>query len=241
MNAPRRRLLSRFFLTAASLGFFASTGWLSSGCNTLRYAETFVPDGVVQRVVVRSESGSVSLVRGKELRVDREVYAIERALSLSHEVRDGVLYLNARCTSVLPCRVNTIVSLPDALPVEVELGTGSLDATAIGPLTARVGSGDVSVDVTGTLRIQLGSGNVRATVVDGRDVRVAVGDGNVALGVPAGKYMLDITAARVRTEGVDPVSSEAETKEAVSELGRVTVVAPSGAVSLIGQESLASR
>ena len=232
---PSRRHPHVSFHSAAFGGLLLS--FTSMGCNSLQYADTFVPEGDVTQVVVRSDSGMVSLVRGDTLRVEREVHAREQVLSLSHEVRDGVLYLNAACTTILPCPVNTVISLPDDIPVEVELGSGQLLASSTGALTARVGRGAIAADVTGPLRLQLGSGDVRATVVDGHDVRVAVGDGNVVLGVSAGTYEVDVTAAHLRVAGIDPL----EGSEAGSDVPRLTVVAPSGAVNVVGRQSLASR
>jgi hypothetical protein len=202
------------------------------GCANVRYVETFVPEGSVERVVVRSDAGSVELTPADQLRVERAIRAPEGSLQLSHAVDDGVLVLEARCRALLPCAVDVHVSVPEGIPVDVDLGSGEVWATGLRePLTVRVGDGTADMDVTGSLVATVGSGDVRASLPSDAVAHIAVGDGNIAVVVPPGRYDVDASAARVELRGVesDPGAP-----------GRLELVAPAGSATVTGAGQVAS-
>ncbi len=107
-------------------------------CSAVRYREAWSPDAAVTRVEIEVERGDVQ-VRTGPLRVQREIRAARGTLDLSHTVTDGVLRLRARCTTPLPCAVDTIVDVPDGVPVTLAVGAGAVDVRGAGALHLELG------------------------------------------------------------------------------------------------------
>lgn len=208
-------------------------GIMAAGCAPVRYTEVFAPEGDVARVVFEAERGDVEVVPGKAVRVERTVRGPEGAVSLEHSVGpDGTLVLSARCTSVLPCAVDTRLALPPQLPVWLTVGEGEVWTTGIDDLQLDLTLGDADVEVRGRLVATVGSGDVRAWLGPTSDARIAVGRGDVEVVLPAGAYGLDLTA---RTQDVEGVATRADAP------GQLEVVAPSGRVHVRGGLGVAQR
>ena len=204
-----------------------------TGCTTVRYVETFEPEGVVERVIVRSDVGTVELLPGDGLRVERAIRAPEGALTLSHVVQDGTLTLEARCRALLPCAVDVQVVVPEGTPVDVELGHGEVWATGLSAaLDVQIGDGDADLDLLGPLAARVGSGEVRASLPGDASARIAVGSGDIEVVVPPGRYTLDLSAADTLVSGIDDVEGASAVLELLAPAGRATVTGVERVASL---------
>lgn len=193
------------------------------GCSSVRYRESFVPDGDVRHIVVHSDAGLVELVAGEALRVQRDIRAPELALDLSHRVEDGVLYLDARCEPLLPCAVDTRVEVPAGVTVAVDLGQGEIWATGIDGLELEVDEGLVDLDLDGQLSASLGQGTVRARLGEGARAHVGVGRGDILVQVPSGAWDIEAVTPSFDSSEVGIVSGVASSLDLVAPAGRIQV------------------
>lgn len=200
-------------------------------CTSVRYTEAFAPDGEVQRVVVRADAGLVEIGRGDELLVERAIRAPEAALELSHELVDGTLYLDARCASFLPCAVDTRVTLPAAVPVDIDLGRGEVWVSGVGDLALELDEGTADVEVQGDLVASVGAGNLHLRLDERRSARVGVGRGDIEAEVPAGEWQVEARTERLRLVDLEPVPDGAGSLDLTAPAGSVTVRATAGVAS----------
>ncbi|MDP6934650.1 MAG: hypothetical protein QGG40_17140 [Myxococcota bacterium] len=201
-------------------------------CANLRYSEVFEPTESIHRIVVYSDAGQIELLPGASTIVERDIRAPEGALSLSHRVEDGTLVLQARCHSLVPCAVDTKVTVPREIPVEVRLGEGTLWATGIAALVAEVDEGTADVDVLGQLDLQVGRGEVQASVAADQSVRIAVGSGDITVHAQGTHYEMSTFGPRLQVEGlVDSATSS----------GRLELVAPAGKIRVTGPRTVAEH
>jgi len=226
-SPSRRRALA---LVALGLAIPPLAGSLA--CSQVRYTESFAPEGVIERVVVRTDAGVVELSAGDQVRVRRAIRAPEAALDLSHRVEDGTLYLEAHCRRLLPCAVDTRVELPADLPVEVDLGTGEVWATGLTSLNLELDEGNADVDVAGDLSASIGSGRIRAHLSAGADARIGIGDGDIEVDVPEGSWSVQADTDRLKLVDITPVSDG---------VGHLDLTAPAGAVTVRGTAGVAAR
>ena len=217
---------------ALGCGLLVSTSAFGLASTKTRYAESFFPEGNIERVVIAADIGDVVIVPGEEVRVERHVKGFKNALDVSHVVTDGTLTVAAVCTTILPCRVDTKLTVPVGMGVHVDVGAGEIVANSIGPLSAELGAGVVEADVIGNLRVQLGTGSVHASVVDAESVKIGLGDGDVEVTLPSEDWAMDISATRLNLQGIE--STEAGSN-------RLAIMAPAGTVLVRGQDPVALR
>ena len=209
---------------------------LTSACETTRYTEGFNPQGNITRIVMKIDSGTVELIEGDSLRVERTIRGAEGALELSHRIEyvsedSETLSLLAECISVLPCSVDTRIVVPAGVPVDVELARGEVWATGIDGLSLELDRGSADLDIRGPLTAHIGNGSLIATLPAAASARIAVGHGDIALQIPAGTWRVDATTAHlVVDEQIVPSSSA---------LGELELVAPGGSVTLYTSQALA--
>ncbi len=128
----------------------AALGLIALGlgaCESVDYVERFETEGPVERVVITGDVGAlqVGAGRGAAAVVQRAVSGWEGGVALSSSVEGGTLYLSARCTDWLGCRVDTELELPAGAALEVVLGRGDVRLEDLdGPLSLSVSDGDVS-------------------------------------------------------------------------------------------------
>ena len=204
----------------------------SLACTQVRYTESFVPEGTIERVVIRTDSGVVELSTGDQVRVQRAIRAPEAALELSHEVVDGTLYLDAHCRRLLPCAVDTRVEFPADLPAEVDLGSGEVWATGLSRLSLELDQGQADVDVSQELGASIGSGNIHAHLAAAADARIGVGDGDIEVDVTEGSWTVSADTDRLRLVNLVSVPDG---------LGHLELTAPAGTVTVRGTDGVASR
>jgi len=208
-------------------------GVVASACVPVRYTEAFVPDAPVVRVVLEVERGSVEVVPGGSVRVERAVRGPAGAAALAHHLSpDGTLTVEAGCPGVLPCGVDTRLSVPPSVPVAVAVDRGDVWVTGLEELQLDIADGDADVEVGQRLVASLGTGSIRAWLGASTHARVAVGQGNVDVQVPASSYDLDLTARTRDVEGVLP-DGQAD--------GHLEVIAPAGRARVRGGRSVARR
>lgn len=210
-------------------GVALGASW-ASGCGR-SVVDAFSPAEAVHTVIVDVDAGSVELVTGDALRVERTVRGSRRNLRLSHRVDDGVLTVTGRCVTVLPCALDVRVDVPEGVSTSVALGEGEVWATGITELDVSLGQGTANVDVLGRLTAQVGAGSLEGSLASGGRARVTVGQGSIDLEVPAGPWRLDIAASDLTIEGVQPDEQA---------LGALELVAPAGTVRVKGTRPVAA-
>ena len=202
------------------------------GCDNVRYVEAFAFNEDVESVRIVADAGSVEVTRGDAVRVERAIRAPSRALELEHSLVDGELLLVARCTSLIPCAVDTRLDVPADVPIQVELGDGDVWVTGVDSLDLALGEGTADVDVNGRVVAQVGAGELRGRLGAGGVARVTVGSGDIDLQVPGGPWQLDVTAGTLEVRGVQPDDDA---------IGDLDLLAPAGTVRLTGGEPVAAR
>jgi hypothetical protein len=211
------------------LMMLAVAGLSIVGCESTRYVEVFYPEVDVDRVVVRSTSGSVDLISGNRLRVERAVRAPEGALTLSHQVRvdengSEVLHIEAICKPLIPCSVDISLAVPDGVSVDVYLEQGEVWATGISSLNAEINRGSLDADINGPVTAQVGYGDADVDLPAGTDATIAVGRGNIILHIPEGPWDLTLSADQVV---IDEKIIRSDTAP-----GRVELLAPAGLITV---------
>lgn len=225
----RPPLFSTASLVLCGLGLL---GVVNMACTSVRYTESFVPEGEIHRIVVRSDAGLVELVGSQELRVQRQIRAPESALALSHDVVDGVLVLDAHCTSFLPCAVDIRVDLPAGIPVEVDLGQGQVRGSGLSDLALELDEGEALVELSGDLRASIGAGSLSARLSHEAQARVGVGQGDIEIEVLSGSWDVDADTERLQLIGMESEDDGG---------GSLELTAPAGTVVVRGAAGVASR
>ena len=224
--------LSATVSTMTLMGFTA----LSLGsCESVDYVEAFETEAAITRVVVDADVGDLTIlgVDRETARVERRVDGWKGGIDLASQVVDGVLTLEARCTGLLGCRVDTTLEVPAAAELVVAIGEGMITLTDLsGPVSVDLASGDISgqgllasaVDATVT------SGDVllqfdRAPAL----VSAALASGDVFLELPgdAVDAALDLAGGETILDGLSLMGAVAGS--------RVEVISAGGDVYLTGQ------
>ena len=218
-----------FHTNKATQGLLLAALLTTAACDRARYTEALSPAGNITRIIIQVDAGSLELVSSDSLRVERTIRAPEGALELSHRVEyvsDGeeTLYLTAHCAPLIPCAVDTRVSVPEGIPVEVELSRGEVWATGIGALSLEIGRGDADVDIDGPLMAHIGDGSILASLPELASARVAVGHGDITLQVPGGDWQVDVSAAHLVMDEQITLSDDGG--------GELELVAPAGNVTI---------
>lgn len=195
-------------------------------------SEEVQPAASIGRLELAVESGSVRLVAGEALGLRYAVAAPFGGGAVELIEEPGRLRVVASCADLRPCAVDLEVTVPPGVPVGVEQGEGSLSIEGLDRVVAHLGRGAVRALVGEALDLSVGVGTVEAKALGFGPVRVAVGQGDVALQVPAGAYDLDLVGARVEVTGIE---------EHAGALRTLQVVAPGGAVLLSSAGPVAAR
>lgn len=164
---------------------------LADDCAHEEVIDIDLPAAEVARLDIEAGAGSLQ-VRGEssdgQIHLHGRVCASRQSLlegvALRHALRDGTQFIE----TVLPdtdttfwssnyLRLDLTVTLPAALPVAIDDGSGTVHVSGSGALTLEDGSGTASIDdVQGDVRVRDGSGDLRISRVNG-DVDVKDGSG----------------------------------------------------------------
>jgi len=172
--------------------------FILSGCTPAETVDHATFGGEVLAVRVEIDAGDVNVAAGGRIvQVARTLSGIA-AQVVTQRVEDGILRIEARCASILPCAADIALTVPRGLPVDVRTGDGDVRVAGLASdLSIEVGDGDVSaVGLLGaTVRVQAGWGDARiGFAATPREVSVGVGVGDVVLSVPQGAYDLDVSS-----------------------------------------------
>ncbi|KAA5829057.1 DUF4097 domain-containing protein [Saccharopolyspora hirsuta] len=165
------------------------------------------PIGEVDRVQLGDGAGSVEIryAPGGRGEVTQQVRRWGAALwggdgAVEHRVEGGALVLDTDCG--WGCSVSYQVTLPAPVPVEGELGSGSLTVVGMRSVQAEVGSGEVDVqEVPGPVNVRASSGSVQVRGADG-PVEVRTGSGHVELADLGGRVEVEASSGGITGRGL---------------------------------------
>jgi hypothetical protein len=187
--------------------------------------------GPIRAIVVKSGSGDVDLLpAGARVQVRETRHYVFKQPTLTQDVTNGVLTLDAECGSVFfNCSTDLRVTVPAGIEVTVEADSGDIHAGGIAVRDihaqsdsgdvhlvlagrqsvawAHTDSGDVHVETAGTRAVdaQTDSGDVRVEARgDTRRVVAKTDSGDVDVDVPANEYAVvaDTDSGDVQLDGI---------------------------------------
>lgn len=177
------------------------------GCTPTETVDHAVVGGDVLAVRVELDAGNVTVnAGGSSIHVGRTLRGAA-SLATTQRVVDGILRIEARCETLLPCSADIALTVPLGIAVDVRTGEGDVRVVGLdSDVSIEVGDGNVVGEglLGATVRVQAGWGDARlAFTVRPKEVSVGVGVGDVTLAVPEGGYDLDVeTLGGQRLEGV---------------------------------------
>jgi hypothetical protein len=183
-----------------------------AGCTPTETADHAVIGGDVLAVRIEVDAGDVTVTAGgTDIHVGRTLRGAASLTTTQHVV-DGILRIEARCETLLPCGADIVLTVPLGIPVDVRTGEGDVRVAGLdSDLSIEVGDGNVVGEglLGSTVRVQAGWGDARlAFLTRPLEVSVGVGVGDVTLAVPEGGYDLDVETLGEQT--LDGVSHDAE-------------------------------
>jgi hypothetical protein len=196
---------------------------VSAGCGEIRYRDVIAPTKPIHRIEINGDSGVVEIVPADSPRVEFAVRAPDGVATVSHEERDGVLTVNARCRTPILCGVDTEIHVPDGVAISIALNKGEVWATGVADLNISLGEGSIDVETIGRTTVQLGQGNVRVVSVHPEQLRVAVGKGNIDVQVSPEVWNISIVSAQEQIVGVTHDDAALNMMELVAPAGHVSV------------------
>ena len=189
-----------------------------AGCTPITVHDQVVV-GEILAVYVDIDAGDVSVraTATPDTRVDRTARG---DVALVQHVDNGILRVEARCRTLLPCALDLTLDVPAGIPVDVHVGRGDVHVSDLdAELTIEVDEGDVTAfDLRApTLRAQIGWGAARLAFLGAPgDVSVGVGVGDVVLTLPDVGYALDVACLGLRhiAIGDDPAGASVRARTA---------------------------
>lgn len=168
-----------------------------AGCTPTVTVDHSVVGGPVLAVRVEIDAGNVSVEAGGDaVHVGRTLKGTAER-TITQRVEDGILRIEARCETLLPCGADIALTVPKGLPVDVRTGEGDVHVDGLdSDLSIEVGDGNVRGEglLGATVRVQAGWGDARLSfATKPAEVSVGVGVGDVVLAVPEGGYDLDVS------------------------------------------------
>lgn len=176
----------------------ASLLFVLAGCTPTELVDHAVVGGALLAVRIEVDAGDVTVeAGGTSVQVGRTLRGAA-GRTVTQRVENGILRIEARCESLLPCGADIALTVPAGLPVDVRTGEGNVRVAGLaGDLSIEVGDGDIRAeDLRGaTVRVQAGWGDARLSfAATPSEVSIGVGVGDVVLSVPAGGYDLDVAS-----------------------------------------------
>lgn len=177
-----------------------------AGCTPTVTVDHNVVGGPVLAVRVELDAGNVTVeAGGNEVQVGRTLTGTA-ARTVTQHVVDGILRIEARCETLLPCSADIALTVPKGLPVDVRTGEGDVLVDGVdSDLSIEVGDGNVRGEglLVETVRVQAGWGDARLSFAGTpEDVSVGVGVGDVVIAVPEGGYDVDVEGLGEQRIGV---------------------------------------
>jgi hypothetical protein len=151
------------------------------------------------------------------------------SVTLSNE---GVLRIDTQCMPVGPCRLDLALSVPETMPIMVDLGSGDVVTTNVAEVDIQVDRGNVSILDGYSATVRVGAGDLQARLLGQASLRAVLASGDVEVAVPPGGWQVTAAAADLTLSGVSLDRLAA---------GHLDIHAPGGNVLLLGLEELAAR
>lgn len=209
---------------------------LLPGCLLRTTVERIGPlDEEVSVVRIRGGDGTVHVVAGDTLSVERQAQTSSPGFELAWSVVDGVLELEERCPLSTLCTVHTEVVLPPGVNLDLRLGSGEVTLEGL--------DGRVEVRAEGLI---LSGVDLRApvVVVSAQDalvelelldaptrVEVGLDAGDTLLRVPAGAYALGLDTGLGSIEALNVLDEPGAA-------GELLVTTLAGDIRVLGQGTL---
>lgn len=170
--------------------------FLPTGCAPGETSEHLTFEEGIEAVSVVLDAGSVHAGVADAVSVERVVRG--HASAVREGVEDGVLHLEARCDSLLPCDVDLVLGIPAGVELDIRTGSGDVNLRGLdADVHLEVGDGDVDArDLRlGSLHVRAGWGDVAlGFATPPSDLLVRLDVGNVTARVPGGAYDLDVAS-----------------------------------------------
>ena len=171
--------------TAPIAAALAAMAGLAS-CSAVEYSEAYEIADPVSQMVVDVDRGHLEIIGADvdTIQVERHIDGWEGNLDLETRVIDGVLYISARCSGVLRCDVDSVITVPHDLDIDATVDVGHITVSHL------AGAADLSVN-EGTLvgyqlsplegNVTVGVGTIELDLLEDAPLSVAIGDGTVHL------------------------------------------------------------
>ena len=188
-----------------------------AGCGTIGISKEFsdsrTETGPVSAISLTGGSSELAITRSSsasEVTIERDVdYQHDKPDDRYDELDGEVLRLDGDCGD--DCVIDYTVTVPDAVDVTVDVGSGDVLLVGLGDADIRTGSGDITVmrptgsvgaeagsgeisitDADGPVTAETGSGDVEVELATANDVTARASSGDLELTVPAGSsYRVD--------------------------------------------------
>lgn len=194
--AAVRRFAGLLFALAAGRAL------LSGGLSEVGYAEDWRPPGAVHSVEIDLDKGDLDIQAGPQLHVARQTRGPPGALNLRHEVRDGTLWLSARCRGWLGCEAPHQLQVPPGVRVRARLGEGRATVSGLSALQLQISRGEAEVRGAERAEITVGEGSLRVQSDRPAALDLVVAAGALELQLPPGEWPVDAAGAPLSTEGL---------------------------------------
>ncbi len=145
---------------------------------------------------------------------------------------DGVLQVGSVCLPVAPCRLDLALSIPETMPVSVDLGAGDVVTAGVANVDVLVDRGDVSVMGAYNTTVRIGEGDLQVRLAGAGKLRAVLASGDAEVAVSPGGWQVQAVAADLKMSGVSLDRLAA---------GSLDIHAPGGTVRVVGLEELAAR
>ena len=136
--------------------------------------------------------------------------------TVTQHVENGILRIEARCETLLPCDADITLTVPRGLPVDVRTGEGDVRVEGLdSDLSIEVGDGNVRAEglLGATVRVQAGWGDARLSfAARPAEVSVGVGVGDVVVTVPEGGYFVSFDTRKGLAKAVVKLADDAGVK-----------------------------
>ncbi len=143
----------------------------------------------------------------------------------THRVEGNVLYLDGE--SSMFSSIEYVVTAPAGVRVTADIGTGSLDLTAVSAVNVRISTGSIKVtDGTGDVAANIGTGAIAVDLATAGNVEAKTGTGSVDVTVPADAYRVDASSKMGEVKLGLPNDPNGRFRLALrTDMGRVTLAA----------------
>ena len=145
---------------------------------------------------------------------------------------NGVLRIDTTCLPLAPCRLDLQLSVPETMPVSVDLGSGDVFTAGVAEVDVLVDRGHVAIVDGYNATVRIGDGDLQARLAGPGMLRAVLASGDAEVAVSPGGWQVQAVAADLKMSGVslDRLAP-----------GSLDIHAPGGTVHLLGLEELAAR